>query len=480
MKMPIVEGLQRYINDKNIRFHMPGHKGKDLLLEWKKLIPQIDVTELEGTDNLHDPKTIILESQRLAAKTFGAKKTFYSVNGTTGGILAAISAVTNPGDKVLIQRNCHRSVYNALILNNLRVEYIYPNYNNEKNIVTGVYPNEIEEKLKKNKDIKAVVITNPSYYGICSDIKQIVKIVHRYNKVIIVDEAHGSHLRFNRKLPISAIEAGADISVQSIHKTLPAFTQSSMIHVGTDTIDINKLAKMISIYQTTSPSYILMASLDMVRAYMQKYGENKLNQLIEYIEEGTTLLNTFEGINVFNSAQINKKDVFDFDITKLIINIKGISGEQLEYILRTRYKIRLEMFDHFYGLALCSVFDEKDDIDRLVYAVKDIVKNKDEKLIYRSITEGNSTQDIKYIKPQIKLPLYNAFYNKKKSIEISKSLGQISGGFIIPYPPGVPILCPGELITKEIIEYIQFLIHNRITLLGLIDEEKKELEVAII
>lgn len=231
MRVPIIEGLDHYINKNKTRFHMPGHKGKKALINWANLIPQIDVTEIEGTDNLHSPSSIILESLKLASKTFKTKRTYYSVNGTTAGIYAAIMSSTKPGDKILIQRNCHKSVYNAIILGKLNPIYIYPNYNNEYNIVTDINPDDIEKALLEHSDIKAVVITNPSYYGVCSDVESIAKTVHKYNKILIVDEAHGSHLIFSDKLPKSAIECGADIVLQSTHKTLPAFTQLSLIHI---------------------------------------------------------------------------------------------------------------------------------------------------------------------------------------------------------------------------------------------------------
>lgn len=473
MNIPIIEGLKDYLKENNIRFHMPGHKGKESLIEWNKLIPQIDVTEVSGTDNLHQPETIILESQRLASKTFGSKETFYSINGTTGGIYAAIASVTKPNDKVLVQRNCHKSVYNALIFNNLEAEYVHPVYDKENNIVTGVLVKDIEKKLKKNPDIKSVIITNPSYYGICSNIKEIADITHKYNMILIVDEAHGSHFQFSKKLPLTAIKAGADIVIQSTHKTLPAFTQSSMVHVNSSRVDIKKLKKMMTMYQTTSPSYILMASLDIARGYMEDIGSGKLDKLIDYIENKVEYLNNIQGVKVFDQHYINKSNIFDFDITKLLISVDGLNGKELEKILRRDYNIQLEMSDYFYGLALCTVLDDKEDIDKLVNAIKDISLNKKVK----KSTINNFNINIKHIEPKKEMTLHSAFYKDKKEIELSKSKGQVSGGFIIPYPPGIPIICPGEIITSEIIEYIQFLKKNDIQLLGFLDENKEKIEI---
>lgn len=474
MKMPILQGLNDYIAQNNIRFHMPGHKGKDYLSIWADEYHKIDVTEVPGTDNLHDPKEIILESQRLAAKTFGAKRTFFSVNGTTGGIYAAISTVAKPGSKVLIQRNCHRSVYNAIILNNLKAEYIYPSYNQKRKITTGINPMDVEESLRKHNDIVAVVITNPSYYGICSNIEEIAVIVHRYNKLLVVDEAHGSHFKFSDKLPMTAMDAGADIAIQSTHKTLPAFTQSSMIHVGTDNIDIQRLANMVSMYQTTSPSYLLLSSLDLSRAYMQDEGKAKLNLIIDYINKSTSYLKSLDGIEVFDSDNINHEDIYDFDITKILIHIHALSGVSLEGILRSKYNIQLEMSDHFYGLALSSVFDDTEDIDKLVYAIEDILKNTKKIENIKPNYLGEISRDIE---PKISIPLHEAFHRNKEIVSIHKSIGLTSGTFVIPYPPGIPILCPGEVITSEIIEYIDFLISDKTHILGLLNENEKEIEV---
>ncbi|EOD01056.1 aminotransferase class I/II-fold pyridoxal phosphate-dependent enzyme [Caldisalinibacter kiritimatiensis] len=473
MNTPIINGLKKYINENNIRFHMPGHKGENALLDLGKLIPEIDVTEVSGTDNLHNPTSIIHKSQQLAKETFEAKATFYSINGTTAGIYSAIMSVTKPGDKILIQRNSHRSVYNAAILGNLKTTYIYPNYRKEDKVATGINPEDVENALKTDSDIKAVVITYPSYYGICSDIKEISKIVHKYNKILIVDEAHGAHLKFSDRLPISALEAGADIVIQSTHKTLPAFTQSSMVHVGTERVDIERLKTMLSIYQTTSPSYILMASLDLARAYMETEGKQRLDNLIDNIEKWTTYLKEIKGVNIFDKNNIADDNFYDFDKTKIMIDLTdiNITGKHLETILREDYKIQLEMADNYYGVALTTVLDQEENIEKLAKAIEDI--SKKEKYRESKIYDIS----IKSIKPEINLSLYDAF-NKDTEIEyLQKSVGRISGSFIIPYPPGIPILCHGEIITEEIIDYIENLKKNNIEFLGFVDNNNAQLKV---
>lgn len=461
MKLPIINGLNKYAQEIDLRFHMPGHKGKKILLDWNEIIPSIDVTEVEGTDNLHNPNSIILESEKLAAKTFGANETFYSVNGTTAGIYAAICASTNPGDDILIQRDCHKSVYNAAILGRLNIHYIYPRYNSKYNLTLSIDPCDLEDTLKRN-DVKAVVITYPSYYGICSDISRISDIVHKYKKILIVDEAHGSHFKFSNKLPITSLEAGADIVIQSTHKTLPAFTQGSMVHVGSDRIDVDRLKLMLSLYQTTSPSYLIMASLDAARAYMESEGKYKLESLINNIQHWTSYLNSLDNVLIVNKDILKEENVYDFDLTKLIIGINKIRGTVLERILRENYSIQLEMSDYYYGLAITTALDEKKDIEKLAYSIENISKLKD-------YQEEMANIEIIYPQPHIAMPIYEAFYSNSKLVDIKSSVKMVSADFIVPYPPGVPLLNPGEIITSEIVEYIYFLLKNNVQILGLKD-----------
>ncbi|MCR2044249.1 aminotransferase class I/II-fold pyridoxal phosphate-dependent enzyme [Anaerosalibacter massiliensis] len=470
MDTPIFKGLKKYIEEENISFHTPGHKGKNDIINWKKCIPSIDLTEVEGLDNLQDPKGIILESQKLAAKTFKAKETFYSVNGSTGGIYIALSAITNPGDKVLIQRNCHKSVYNGIILNNLIPKYIYPKYNEKYNILTGINPLDIENSLKENPDIVAVVITYPNYYGICSDIEKIVDIVHKYNKILLVDEAHGSHLIFSKNLPMSALESGADIVVQSTHKTLPSFTQTSMIHVGTSRVDIDKLKDMYNLYQTTSPSYIFMASLDITRAYMEDVGRNQLELHLKNIEKFRSQVMEIDRISIFE-GDMEDSTIKTIDKTKILINIKGIKGTQLESLLRKKYNIQLEMSDYYYALALTTLMNTEEDFNNFKNVLEDISIKTD--------YEEKEDFCFKEFKPIVSKPIREGFFSKKASCSLKESVGKVSASFIIPYPPGVPIIAPGEIITKDIYEYILFLKQNDIEIVGLLDYNREKINVVI-
>lgn len=458
MNTPIFNALTEYMDKKGVSFHMPGHKGKNTLIDWGKYIPYIDVTEIEGMDNLHNPTGIIEESQRLSAKAFHAEKTFFSVNGTTGGIYIALAAATDPGDKILIQRNCHKSVYNGIILNRLIPEYIYPHYNKKYNLITGINPEDIELILSKDSDIKAVVVTYPTYYGICSNIEEISRIVHKYNKILIVDEAHGSHFVFSPHLPISSLEAGADIVVQSTHKTLPSFTQTSMIHVGTDRVNIDKLKTMSSLYQTTSPSYIFMASLDIAREYMETKGEEKLDSLFENIDYTLNRIRHMNNVFVFE-GDAEDDTIWDFDKTKIILRINGMKGTELQRVLNKKYNIQLEMADYYYGLILTTLMNDREDFEKLISALTNIKK----------IDKNIPTLSVDFPPVNQILSPWEAFYGNKEECKLKDAVGKVSGEFVVPYPPGVPLICPGEEITPEIYEKIRFLKENSVEIIGLLD-----------
>lgn len=466
METPILDKLQEMKKKEGISFHMPGHKGKNSLIEWQKYIPYIDTTEIPGLDNLQDPRGIIKESQLLASKAFGAKESLYSINGTTGGIYISLAAVTNPGDKILIQRNSHKSIYNGAILNRLDIEYIYPKYNKNHHILTGVEPEDIERKLKEDTNIKVIVISHPNYYGICSNIREISEVVHKYGRILLVDEAHGSHFTFSDNLPISALKGGADITVQSTHKTLPSFTQTSMIHVGTDRVNIEKLKTMSSLYQSTSPSYLFMTSLEIARAYMEGEGKERLEKAIILSHKATEELDKIERIHIFTE---DKEDptIYGKDITKILFRVDGITGTDLSKILMEDYNIYLEMWDYYHCLALATLMNDKEDFDKLIDALKNIATNED----FEKVNHIN----LNIPTPEVKLPIYEAFYSNKKIEDLRKSIGKISGSFIIPYPPGIPLVCPGEEITTKHIDLIELLIDKGIEIIGLMGYNKEKI-----
>ena len=468
MKTPVFDGLKSLMEENSVSFHMPGHKGKNTLIEWGKYIPYIDTTEVEGLDNLLEPRGIIKESQELAAEVYGAKATIYGVNGSTGSIYIALSAITKPGDKVLIQRNCHKAVYNAMILNRLNPIYMYPNYNEEHNVLTGLYPEEIEEILQNNQDIKAVVLTYPNYYGVCSDLEKIAEIVHKYNKVLMVDEAHGPHMSFSDKLPISALEAGADIVRHSTHKTLPSFTQTSMIHVGTDRIDLNKLRDRFALYTTTSPSYLFTASNEIAAAYMDGEGRERLDWSVDKVNEVIERLQKIDRVFVFTGDDFDST-IKAKDNTKILFKIDGIKGSKVKKILRTDHNIRLEMSDYYYGLILTSLMNDEEDYEKLIKAIEEIAATA-------PYEEINSVS-IDMPTPQVVMNLAAAYYGKKELVDLESAIGRVSAASIIPYPPGIPLIVPGEMITRELYDHIIMTMENGLEIVGLMGYNKDKIVV---
>ncbi|MDY0235666.1 MAG: aminotransferase class I/II-fold pyridoxal phosphate-dependent enzyme [Gudongella sp.] len=464
MKTPVFEALKNLKEENSISFHFPGHKGKKTLIDWGEYMPQIDTTELDGMDNLLEPRGIIEESQKNAASVFGAKATYYAVNGSTGSLYIGLATITKPGDKILVQRNCHKAVYNALILNRIQPVYIYPNYNENHNVLTGLYPEDIEDALTENPDIKAVVVTYPNYYGVCSDIKEIAKIVHKHGKILMVDEAHGPHMTFSDKLPISAIEGGADIVIQSTHKTLPSLTQTSMIHVGTDRIDLNKLRDRYQLYTTTSPSYLFTVSNELAVAYMDsEEGRERLEWSINKVNETIERLNKIPRVEVF-TGDPEDSTIYSKDNTKILISIDGVRGTTVKKLLLTDYNIRVEMADFYYALILTSLMNEEEEFEKVIEAITDIAA--------KTPHEEINWVNVKMPVPKIITRPSDAYYGKKEQIKLKDAIGRVSAAPIIPYPPGIPLIVPGEEITQEIYEHVLFLMDNGIEIVGLMGYNK--------
>lgn len=474
----IIDKLIKQVNRKMVSFHVPGHKNGRIFerYNYKNFLQQLaamDTTEIYGLDNLHAPEGMILEAQYRAAEFFGAEESYFLVDGTSSGVLSAIMAATCPGDQILVPRDCHKSVINGLILGDLHPIYIHPQVNHEFQISGGLTPERVEAALLEYPEIKAVVITYPNYYGICSDIEEIVSIVHRYDKIVIIDEAHGAHLRLHEKLPVSALDAGADMVVQSTHKTLPAFTQSSMLHVKSKRIDRQRLRLMLSIHQSTSPSYLLMASLDMARAIAQQDGRFLMQKLLEMIYRFHKDLKDEKGIRILNHEVIGTNGIKNIDPTKLVIDLSdlGISGPALEELLRTRYHIQVEMANVYNVVALSSIGNEQRDFDRLLRALQSIKEGKG--IARRKIT----LPAYSYSLPPMAMTPRQAVYSEKKEIAFLQGSGKISGEYIIPYPPGIPILCPGEVITREMIAYVQQLKAYGIHMIGMQDEQLDKIKI---
>lgn len=453
---PLFDALMEYTNNNTIPFHVPGHKkGDGMDAKFKEFVGNnvlsIDVTVFKLVDSLHHPTGAIKKAQELAADAYGSDKAFFSIHGTSGAIQAMILSVVSQGDKIIIPRNVHKSITAGIILSGAVPVYMQPEIDHTIGVALGVTPETVEETLKNNPDAKAVLIINPTYYGVAADIRKIAQIVHSYDMPLIVDEAHGPHLGFNDRLPVSAMEAGADMCAQSTHKIIGSLTQSSLLQVKSDRIDVNRVQQVMNLLQTTSPSYILMASLDVARMQIATKGRELLDKAIDLAEYARNEINKIPGLYCFGREVLDKKGAHAFDPTKLTICCKdlGMTGYELDQILAEKFHIQVELSDLYNALAVGSFGDTKEKIDALLSALSEI----------SSEYANTNNKRISIIKapeiPEQILAPRDAFNSSKVSIALGNSIGQISGEFLLAYPPGIPILCPGEKITSEIVAYVE-------------------------
>ncbi|HZJ77126.1 MAG TPA: aminotransferase class I/II-fold pyridoxal phosphate-dependent enzyme, partial [Oscillospiraceae bacterium] len=436
------------------------------------ILYRLDTTEIPGTDNLHNAKEIIKESQERASRAFKSKETFFLANGSTSGIYSMIMTVTSPRDKILIDRNCHQSVINACILGDLVPIYVYPIIDKKWRIAVEMSLDEIERQLIKHSDIKAVVLTYPTYYGIAYNLKKIEEIVHKYDKILLVDEAHGAHLELSEDLPPSALSCGADATVQSTHKTLLSFTQSSMLHIQGDRIDRDKLKFMLRVHQSSSPSYLLLSSLDFAVMVYETEGRYLMEGLLKNIKNFRQKVKEIDGIDIVGRDMArNKRDKF-IDITRIWIRPKNITGYELERTLRKDFNIQMELSDRYGILGVTSIANTERDFDRLLKGLNTILRET-----YRDKTE--QSEDFIFAKTEQIFTPREVLYKSRKEILFEKSEGLISGEYIIPYPPGIPLIIPGEKISTEIIQRVIDIIKNGGEILGLNDSSCKWINVVV-
>lgn len=469
METSIINQLKEIVDTDLISFHMPGHKlGKvyDKLgySDIVKNIYKMDTTEISGTDNLHSPEGIIKKSQERASKVFKSEYTYYLVNGSTCGIQGAIMALCSPKDKLIVNRDCHQSVINSCILGDIEPIYILPKINNETNILEGVQVQDVLDAIDNNLQAKAVLVTYPTYYGNTYDLEKICEYAHEKNMVVIVDEAHGSHLGLSDKLPKTALEQGADIVIQSTHKTLPSFTQSSMIHTQGNRVDKDKLVAMLRIIESSSPSYVLMSSLELAVDIYETKGKELMEDLLLNIDRFKEGIRNNEFIDVYN----------DNDKTKVFISSKGlgITGYELETILRETYNIQVELANYYGVLLICTIGNDADDFNMMKDALNNISKNYYKEKVIEHV-------EYPMIIPTKVLSPREAFYKPKKSVKIYESIGKICGEYIIPYPPGISLLSPGEVITKEVIDYILLCNKKGMNVSGIKDSNLEFIEIIV-
>lgn len=473
----LYDKLIRYNKDNYYPMHMPGHKRNTDLLSMVNPY-EIDITEIEGFDNLHGAEEILLDLSKRVEHLYHSKKSYLLINGSTGGLLAGISAVSKRGDKILMSRNCHKSVYHAVQIMGLVPVYLYPPIIDKLSIHGGIYAELVEEALIKHADIKVVIITSPTYEGIVSDIASIAKIVHKYSALLIVDEAHGAHLGFHNNFPKSAVRNGADIIIQSIHKTLPSFTQTAVLHSNREELN-NKIEKYLAIYQSSSPSYLLLAGMDRCIQLIENKGMDLFLTFDNHLNLFYSSLKKLKNLWLLDQSIIGSYGVYDFDLSKLNLFIlkQGFSGRDLSRILREQYKMEIEMEAVNYILGISSICDTKEGFHRFSQALIEIDTQIEEGLLIGSSLEYQRMDCWTSMRPrQILLPS-DAVDKKVEQVKLSEAGGRISAGYISLYPPGAPILVPGEEIEDKVIQSIGQMICMGLKVTGIKGSQKDYMEV---
>ena len=424
-------------------FHMPGHKRNEKMFG-TRLPYGIDITEIDGFDDLHHAETLIKDQEERAAHLYKAEETHFLVNGSTVGILSAILGVTNRGDKILVARNCHKSVYNAMELNGLRPIYIYPEYEKDLQINGEVSGEKIEILLNENPDVKAVMIVSPTYDGVLSNVEKIAQIVHKRGIPLIVDEAHGAHFGFHPYFPENSNVKGADIVIHSVHKTLPSLTQTALIHINGEIVDREKVRKYLHMLQSSSPSYILMASIDRCMELLESEGDTLFELYAQRIDVLRTELQGLKHLEILQTEQ--------FDRSKFLISVKktGITSKKLADILLHTYHLQMEMTGGTYVLAMTALGDTKEGFERLKRALFEIDQ---------SLSDERQEDHLPVELPKLPLVCTNEEIERKKCgneelILWKASIGRISTEYAYVYPPGIPLIVPGEQITQEAIQVL--------------------------
>jgi arginine decarboxylase len=476
---PLFTALKKHAEKNPIQFHIPGHKrGKGMDPEFREFIGEnalsIDLINIEPLDDLHHPKRIIKQSQELAAQAFGADYTFFSVQGTSGAIIAMIMSVCGPGDKILVPRNVHKSIMSAIVFSGAIPIFIHPEVDSYFGISHGITPDSIERALVLHPDTKAVLVINPTYYGISGDLRKIVNIAHSRNIPVLVDEAHGAHIHFHRGLPLSAMEAGADLAATSVHKLGGSLTQSSILNLRGKLVSPKRVQSVLSMLTTTSTSYLLLASLDVARKSLATEGQALLEETIRKAEVTRSKINEIDHLYCMGREILESSAAVSMDPTKLLISVKelGITGYQVEKWLRNRFNIEVELSDLYNILCIITPGDSAEDLLILVQALTELSQE------YKNKAHNNIDSSVLLPEiPSLALTPRDAFYAETEVVAFEQSTGRIIAEFVMVYPPGIPIFIPGEIITHDNLVYTRKNIEAGLPVQGADDDQLKTIRV---
>ncbi len=493
MNESLFQKLKEYREGDAYPFHMPGHK-RNLESGPLSLFYQYDITEIDDFDNLHQSEGILMHVQQRAAKLYHSEETYFLVNGSTSGILSAVSAVAHRGKKLIVARNCHKAVYHAAFLNRLEMEYIYPVILPEYHLADGITTGQVEQKIKEiaekenislqeiSQTIAGIILTSPTYDGILSDVKGIVEWAHRYDIPVIIDQAHGAHFGFHPSYPENAVSEGADIVIHSVHKTLPAPTQTALLHKNGTLVDRDTVRKYLRIYQSSSPSYLLMAGIDCCMEILEKEGKARLHQLLEMRIDFIGQIQNLKYIYAYPSmaeCKVEGTDTWESGMAepgRLVLVVKEgyLTGQELYDILRKKYHLQMEMCGADYVVAILSMMDKKEGFDRLATALLEIDSNIEQCREVFSHKQKEKQFISGRLRPQVSVPMWEAYLENGKEMPLLKADGKIVADFVNLYPPGIPLLVPGEKVDREMMELIEKYLKNGYTLQGIRKSEAGE------
>ena len=483
----LINRLKAYKDSRIYPFHMPGHKRLQLggikgeTARSGMDFPNpffVDITEVEGFDNLHHAQGILKQSMEWAARVYGADRTWYLINGSTCGILASVCGCTRPGGHILMSRNCHKAAYHAAYINHLRTSYVYPQDLPGLGIQGGILPEDVEKALEEHRDIQAVFIVSPTYDGVVSDVSKIADIVHRKGIPLIVDEAHGAHFRFGKWFPDSALDMGADAVIQSVHKTLPSLTQTALLHIKGNYVNSRNIERYLSIFQSSSPSYVFMASIEnsiFVMDRMQRERDSvQMKEYEAHLMDLRRRLASMKNLRLVDRDIVGMGGVWDLDVSKIVVSTRGtaLSGADLSSILREKYHLEMEMCGADYVTAITTVFDSPEGLQRLGDSLEEI--DADVTGTPGSREDGPAVYGMR---AQAQCCLWEAMESPSRPVLLKGSEGKISAEFVYLYPPGIPILAPGENIARNILDVIEEYIKKGLPIQGPEDESLETLRV---
>ncbi|MCB1325904.1 MAG: aminotransferase class I/II-fold pyridoxal phosphate-dependent enzyme [Spirochaetales bacterium] len=474
-RSPLFEALQRHVDENVVPFHVPAHKHGQGLQEMRDYLGErtlaLDVNSMDDVDDLSNPISVIDEAQRLCAEAFNAAHAYFLINGTTSGIHAMMISSLRPGDRIILPRNCHKSAFSGLILSGAVPVYAKVEINPDLGIATNPTVQSFARAFERAPQATAVFLLNPNYYGLTGDLRGVMQLAREWEARVLVDEAHGGHMYFHDDFPFTAMDVGADMSCVSTHKTCGSLTQSSILLQKTSSVERARILNTLSMLRTTSASYLLMASIDVARRQLATRGKDLMSEVLHLARHARDEINKIDGLHAFGPELVDNQDIHAFDETKLCVHVRklGMTGFEMERRLRQEYRVQVELSDMNNILAMITIGDTQEQVAHLVNALKSIAGKCRIQDFHRVTLMPDMPETI--VIPR------DAFHSHKKSVPLHRAANEISGEMVMAYPPGIPVVCPGERLTHDIIDYITILKEHNCRLQGTADPMVNEIRV---